>query len=260
MNTQQKIKQYLDEIFKPYENNAGIKDLKEELLSNMTDKYNDLVNDGADNENAYKQTIESLGDISEIIESIIDKTNELRERVTWNLSYSHLSESMLDSLDLKSGVFNYSNLVNSDFHNSDLSGSTFKSSDLKNTNFQNANLSKSSFKSCELSGCNFDGAILNSCNITKSNLRDASFKNASLNNANFRYSELSHVSFENMTINGTNFDYSSLKNTSFKNSTLQNVSFKTNLKKTIFDGATMDKVTYALLKGYNADLRNVKVV
>ncbi len=143
MNVNEKIKEYLDDIFKPYENTTGVKDLKEELLNNMKDKCNDLINSGKDAESAFKQTIDSLGDISEIVENISDKTNELRERVTWNLSMSHLEEAQLDSVDLKSGKFNFSNLVNSDFHNSDLSDSTFISSDLKNTNFENADLSNS---------------------------------------------------------------------------------------------------------------------
>ncbi len=63
-----------------------------------------------------------------------------------------------------------------------------------------------------------------------------------------------------MKLKGTIFDYSALKKASFRNTILQNVSFKTNVKKTIFDGAQMDKVTYAILKGYKADLSNVKII
>ena len=63
-----------------------------------------------------------------------------------------------------------------------------------------------------------------------------------------------------MKLSGTIFDYSALKKTSFRNTVLHNVSFKTNVKKTIFDGATMDKVTYAILKGYKADLSKVKII
>jgi len=47
---------------------------------------------------------------------------------------------------------------------------------------------------------------------------------------------------------------------SFRNSVLQNVSFRNvKVQKAIFDGATMDKVTYAALKGYSAKLTNVTV-
>jgi hypothetical protein len=41
---------------------------------------------------------------------------------------------------------------------------------------------------------------------------------------------------------------------------LNNVTFHhSKVKHTIFDGATMDKITYALLKGVGANLTNVTV-
>jgi uncharacterized protein YjbI with pentapeptide repeats len=56
------------------------------------------------------------------------------------------------------------------------------------------------------------------------------------------------------------FDGAGLKNTSFQGATLVNVSFHhSQVKHTIFDGATMDKTTYALLKGAKANLDNVTV-
>jgi uncharacterized protein YjbI with pentapeptide repeats len=76
---------------------------------------------------------------------------------------------------------------------------------------------------------------------------------------------LSGLCFDNLTLNNTIFDKSSLSETSFKNAILRNVSFKISfktrngIKKAIFDGATMDKLTYAVLKGYKANLTNVTV-
>ncbi len=261
------IKKYLDEIFKPYEDSKTIKELKEELLVNMREKYDDLLKEGLSDDSAFQKTIDSLGDISEIIESISDKTKEINQKLNeptilkgWNLSKSNMVNSKLNSIDLKAGNFSYSDFKNSDFSNSDLSGSTFKSSDLKNVNFLNANLKNSLFRSSDLENCNFNSANLEGSKIIKSSLRGAKFENASLNNAEFSYSELSGVSFENMKLEGVLFDYSNLRGTSFKNATLNNTSFKTNVKRTIFDGAKMDKVTYALLKGYKADLTNVEII
>ncbi|WP_436969298.1 hypothetical protein [Bacillus thuringiensis] len=59
---------------------------------------------------------------------------------------------------------------------------------------------------------------------------------------------------------GTKFDYYDLKDTSFRNAFLFNVSFKSELKKVIFDCATMVKLTYAILKGNKANLEHVKVL
>lgn len=56
------------------------------------------------------------------------------------------------------------------------------------------------------------------------------------------------------------FDGCGLKRTSFKNAALHDVTFHhSDVKHTVFDGATMDKVTYALLKGAKANLENVTV-
>ena len=92
-----KIKRYLDEIFKPYEDSNTIKELKEELLANMQEKYNDLLKEVLNEDSAFQKTIDSLGDISEIIESISDKAKELHQKVneptilkSWNLSYSNI--------------------------------------------------------------------------------------------------------------------------------------------------------------------------
>jgi BTB/POZ domain-containing protein KCTD9 len=39
-----------------------------------------------------------------------------------------------------------------------------------------------------------------------------------------------------------------MKGTSFRNAVLMSVTIKSDVKKVIFDGASMDKLTYALLK------------
>jgi len=51
-----------------------------------------------------------------------------------------------------------------------------------------------------------------------------------------------------------------MKETTFRNAVLMNVTFKTDVKKIIFDSSTMDKLTYAVLKGHNANLTNVTVI
>lgn len=66
------------------------------------------------------------------------------------------------------------------------------------------------------------------------------------------------------------FDKTGLKDVTFKGATLKNVSFLptfalTNkyyraIKTISFNGATMDKLTYAALKGVGADLNGVTVI
>lgn len=235
-----KLKTYLDHIFSPYEDIKAIKEIKLELYHNLQEKMDDLKREGMAEEIAYQKTIDSIGDISEIVEAIHDKTRELQHRAGMDLSKSNMPNSDFASVAVHDGKFNYSNLQGSDFTGSDLSNSSFKCS----------NLDKAKF----------DWANLRGAKINKSNLGGASFKGSILDDTDFSYSDLSGVCFDNQTFNETIFNNAGLKGTSFKNAVFQNVSFKTNVKKAVFDGATMDKLTYAILKGYKANLDNVTFV
>jgi uncharacterized protein YjbI with pentapeptide repeats len=78
---------------------------------------------------------------------------------------------------------------------------------------------------------------------------------------------------DGQTFIGVKFDMASLNEASFKGATFKNVSFLAAITwytwskkhyraiKTInFEGATMDKLTYATLKGLDADLSKVTVI
>jgi len=87
----------------------------------------------------------------------------------------------------------------------------------------------------------------------------------------FEYSDLRGLCLDGQTFIGVKFDKSALNDVSFRGATLKNVSFTlpfsvTNksylaMKTICFDGATMDKLTYAALKGLRViDLSNVTVI
>lgn len=235
-----KLKKYLDSVFAQYEDLRQIRELKNELYNDLQEKLKDLKDEGLGEEAAFQKTIDSIGDISELVETIQAKTRELQQRVGMDLSTSNLQNSDLRSQVIHKGKFNYSNLQGSDFSDSDLADSIFKCSNLDNSKFDRTNLIGAEFN--------------------KSNLKGASFKGAVLDHTVFKHSELSGVCFDDLTFEGTNFDYSSLRGTTFRNAVFKNVSFRTDVKKAVFDGATMDKVTYAILKGYKANLANVTVI
>jgi uncharacterized protein YjbI with pentapeptide repeats len=78
---------------------------------------------------------------------------------------------------------------------------------------------------------------------------------------------------DGLTFIGVKFDKTSLNEATFKGATLRNVSFLAPftwytlskkyyraIKTICFDGATMDKLTYAALKGMEADLSKVTVI
>jgi uncharacterized protein YjbI with pentapeptide repeats len=80
----------------------------------------------------------------------------------------------------------------------------------------------------------------------------------------FRYSDLRGLCLDGQTFTGVKFDETTLNDVTFKGATLKQVSFRAaymSRKKAIgCDGATMDKLTYAVLKGMGADLSKVTVI
>jgi len=238
----EKLLEYLDSVFSPYEASQAIKDLKEELFNNLQEKLIDLNKQGYDEETAYSRTIASIGDISEIIETISAKTKELLQMVERDFSNIDLRDADLKRVKIHDGKFNDSTLKGADFSGSDLTNSSFKSTELSNVRFDKANLT--------------------SAKIIISSLKGATFKGCILDNTDFSGSDLSGVSFDNQTLIATIFDKSLLKGTSFKDAVFRNASFRrvVEVKKAIFDGATMDKPTYALLKGNGANLTNVRII
>src|SRR6185369_14559807 len=65
-----KLEKYLDEAFKPYGDFPAKSDVKAELLGNLEEKYDDLKAGGKSDDEAYQATIDSVGDIAEIMEHV----------------------------------------------------------------------------------------------------------------------------------------------------------------------------------------------
>ncbi len=236
----EKITRYLDGLFAPYEDTHAVEDLKEELLHDLDEKYHDFKDQGIDDETAYRMTIGSIGDISEIMESISAQTKELLQLSRRNFSATDLRNADLTGISVHDGKFN--------------------ASDLRGTDFSGSDLTNSSFKFSALNGARFDGANLSRAKFLTSDMKRASFTGCILDNTDFRGAILSGVSFDNLTLTGTIFDQTMLNGTTFRNAILRNVSFNTDVRKAVFDDAKMDKLTYAMLKSHGANLKKVTVI
>jgi len=66
----EKLRNHINLVFEGAPNNRKIGELKEELLQNLFDKYDDMVSEGKSNEEAYNAAIRSIGDVSELIEQL----------------------------------------------------------------------------------------------------------------------------------------------------------------------------------------------
>lgn len=217
-------------------------------------------------------------------------TAGLQERpLLTNFSGSALAETDFAGVSAPRRKFAGSDLRGANFSNADLSGSSFVGSDVREANFNGTNLTDCSFSALDLTGASFNKSILVRTQFSSSTLNGARFSHAALvdvrlsttdltktvfehcsfNGVDFKASDMSGLCFDGQTFTGVKFDNASLKEASFRGATLQNVSFRprfalTNryyksLKTICFEGAKMDKLTYAALKGVGLDLSKVSV-
>ena len=65
-----RLRNYLDQLFADAPQNERTYDLKEEMLQNLIDKYEDLLDAGKPEEVAYGLAISSIGDVSALFEEL----------------------------------------------------------------------------------------------------------------------------------------------------------------------------------------------
>ena len=66
----EKINEYLNQCFAPYVMSTELENLKEEILANATDHYNDLLSQGKSAAEAEETVLASLGDIKGLLQEI----------------------------------------------------------------------------------------------------------------------------------------------------------------------------------------------
>ena len=64
-----KLTEYVRNLFRNAPNNQHNRELEEEILQNSLDRYDDLVAEGLPEDEAYRQTVASLGDVRPLLET-----------------------------------------------------------------------------------------------------------------------------------------------------------------------------------------------
>jgi uncharacterized protein YjbI with pentapeptide repeats len=207
-----------------------------------------------------------------------------------NFNGSALADTDFAGVTAHKRKFVGSDLRGADFSGADLSGSKFMGSDVREANFDGTNLTDCTFSALDLTDARFKGAILvrtefYASELTRAKFTDAKlidvkltatdltktiFEKSSFDGVDFKSSDMSGLCLDGQTFNNVKFDNAALNEASFKGATLKNVSFRptfalTNryyktLKTICFDGAMMDKLTYAALKGVGVDLSKVTTI
>lgn len=91
----ERLRKYIDSLFVDAPETRKAVELKEEILQNITDKYYDLLTEGKTEEAAYNIAIASVGEVSELIDNLREKTS--------NISYP--SQEELDKSRKKTALF-----------------------------------------------------------------------------------------------------------------------------------------------------------
>jgi len=286
----EKIDQYVNGVFAPYDGVKSVAELKADLLSDLQERFRELKAEGKDDETAFEMTIDSIGNIEQTVQEVAALSRSLERQVLTNFSASNLPESDFAGVTAHNGNFTSSALRGSNFSGADLTGSSFKASDAAEANFDSANLTDCNFYASDLAEASFNKTILVRTEFSTSgltgakftddklidvklstiDLRKTIFEDCSFNGVDFKFCDLRGLSLDGLTFIGVKFDRSSLNEVTFRGATLRNVSFRpafavTNknylaLKTINFDGAMMDKLTYAALKGLGVDLSKVTVI
>ena len=64
------LREYIDNLFMDAPQTKKTVEVKEEILQNLSDKYNDLVSEGKSEDAAFNISVASVGDIGELIEDL----------------------------------------------------------------------------------------------------------------------------------------------------------------------------------------------
>lgn len=76
----EKLRHYIDDLFANAPSTVRAVELKEEMYQNLTDKYNDLINEGKSEESAYNIAVASIGDVDSLIGALSGEKNPVSEK------------------------------------------------------------------------------------------------------------------------------------------------------------------------------------
>lgn len=85
----QRLREYIDALFQEAPNTKKTVEMKEEILQNLTEKYNDLLEEGKTEEAAYNIAVASIGDIAELIEELKESGMNEQHDENYNAAQEH---------------------------------------------------------------------------------------------------------------------------------------------------------------------------
>jgi uncharacterized protein YjbI with pentapeptide repeats len=126
---------------------------------------------------------------------------------------------------------------------------------------------RTDFSMSGLEGVRFADAALTDVLFRKTDLRHTIFERCTFTGVDFTYSDLRGLNFDGAAFTGVKFDRAGLEGVSLRGAILRDCSFRGGWSKKYykalstvhFDGARLDKLTYAALKSFGVAPANVTV-
>jgi uncharacterized protein YjbI with pentapeptide repeats len=239
-------------------------------------------------ENFTSRSSETI--LRETESSIVEVKGEEERQLLKDFSGSNLPDGDFEGVIAHNMNFNGSALRGTSFAGADMTGSSFKASDARETNFDRTDLTdcsffavdlrdagfnktilvKTDFNASDLAGARFADVKLTGVKFSQIDLRKTIFERCAFHGVDFKQADLRSLCLDRHTFTSVKFDKAALSKATFKGSTLKNVSFRptfalTNkyyrdVRSICFEGAMMDKLTYASLKGMGAELSDVTMI
>ena len=186
----EKLTDYLNGVFAPYEGVKSAAELKANLLSDLQERFRELKAEGKDDDTAFEMTIDSIGDIEQTVQDVTNLSRSLERQVLINFSASNLPKSDFAGVVVHQGKFEASAFRGSNFSGADLTGSSFKASDVREANFDGTNLTDCNFSVLDLAGASFDKSVLVRTNFSMSGLAGAKFIGVKLTDVNLTMTKI----------------------------------------------------------------------
>jgi uncharacterized protein YjbI with pentapeptide repeats len=279
-NVPDRIDDYLDQIFGPFEDSPSVAELRIEVRHDLLERLNDLTERGISDEVAYTQIISSVGDIESTIRELAeqDRTYESSEEpdgpagsipdgdspgATWEADgesreqtgfdwATGVAEAVAEGIDaVRVELAGAMKQVEEAF-----SRAGVWSDDLRRARARDQAHSHTRrfYTASDLRGGKFVGMHLENSRFAAASLRGADFSSALLAGSTFKASDLTKAIFTQADLSGSNMSMCTLRHGRFERTTLVGVVMSyANMRDTIFLGAKLQRT-----KAVFADMRGVR--
>ncbi len=101
---EERIKNYIESVFRGVPQTEHSESIKNEILQNLLDKYHDLKNEGRNDEEAYAIAISSGGDLSDIVADLKSgstSAEKIHQKIQQNAGQGHYNTRKLTKRERK---------------------------------------------------------------------------------------------------------------------------------------------------------------